>query len=242
MNVMDKLIKLLELSKSENEHEAAAAAQRAAELMAKHQLAGIDIDAFKAGRDVVSFEAQRLDDEENAPLIKRLQAWEGFLASAVAEGLGGKVWIVGASAECVLRIVGPKGVPEHARYLFMALRREIARWGRRQMKERGESNAWRRAYCAGMVARIHERLLEGRKVGMQGASSTALVAIDATATKLQAWMEENLPSMRQNSIGERAKRPDARTYGYRDGANLDIGDIDRAKLGEGHRQLKGGKS
>lgn len=45
--VLDKVRKLLELAKSANEHEAATAAARAAELMLKHQIEEADLEAVK---------------------------------------------------------------------------------------------------------------------------------------------------------------------------------------------------
>jgi hypothetical protein len=133
-------------------------------------------------------------------------------------------------------MIGPPNAVSAARYLYMALEKEVDRLGRREMRERGESNAWRRAYCKGMVMRIGARLREGRHNAMAQASSTALVAV----SRMEKAIEETYKAMdlREASRGGNLKREEGVYEGWRDGADLDLSDADGRKgLGEGHKKL-----
>lgn len=235
--ILEKLEKLFNLSKSDNEHEAAVASQRAAELMARYQLAGVDVEAYLDKKNATPDPEQgRIDDASDQGPNTRMQAWEGNLSAAVARAVGGRaiVWKLGGTAYTIT-IIGPPGSVGAARYLFMALRREVDRLGRREMRLRGESNAWRRAYCLGMVTRVGERMDEGRRAGFANAG-TAMVAVERMDAKI-ADMFNRLVT--KKSAPAKLKRPTALSSGYADGEFVDIGDTGRAKLDAAKKQLKG---
>lgn len=75
---------------------------------------------------------------------------------------------------------------------------------------------------------------------MQGASTTALVVIDKTKQAIDAKLAEVAPELRDARQGKR-KRADATSYGYRDGAKVDIGGADAGRLGEGQAKLGSGQ-
>ena len=234
-DVMDKLKKLMSLSQSSNEHEAALAAQRAAELMARHQIEAAEFHAHVGHTDEPTTpESGRIDAEEESAWGKREEAWKAQLADALATNLGGKMWRQYGHKIFRFFMIGPPDSIAAARYLYMALEAQIRRLGQVEMRKRGESNAWRRAYQLGMVLNVSSRLKQGRETVIS--TSTAMVHV----SRMNEAVEEVYAAMElKHSKGGQLKRADATSDGYRDGAQLDISSAPGRKgLGEGHRRLK----
>src|SRR5678809_770365 len=97
------------------------------------------------------------------------------LGASLADGLGGKMWRLYGHKVFKFYMVGPPDSVAAARYLFLALKNEVNRLGRLQMRTRNETNAWRRAYCHGVVMRISHRLKQGRQQVLS--TSTAMVHV-----------------------------------------------------------------
>lgn len=233
-DVMAKLQKLFSLSQSSNEHEAALASQRAAELMAKHQIEAAELEEHVGSTQAPRVESGRFDADEDADWSKREEAWKTQLGSTIAAGLGGKMWRQYGHKVYRFFMIGPPDSVNAARYLYLALSKEIARLSQREMKIRGESNAWRRAYCLGMVARIGSRLAEGRRAALS--TSTAMVLVNKMDIAVaEAYDAKNL---KDSKIGQRLKRNDGTTEGWIDGGKLDLSNVDdRARLGTGNKKL-----
>lgn len=237
--ILRKLAKLLELSERGDEHEAQVAAQRAAELMAKHQIDAAQVIAASARPDDrPSLEEGRIDGDGDE--TSRIENWHKALLVSVAEACGGRAWMNGRGRYQRFMMVGPKDSVASARYIYMHLERQIGRLSRAAMRASDVgTNAWRRAYAVGMVARVRERLIEGRRTAMRAATSTALVVVDKTALAVkEAHDAKGLRTSRYGAM----KRPDAHTYGYRDGDKVDLGSSDARRLGEGQKKLGGGQS
>lgn len=232
--ILSKLAKLLELKDSPNEHEAQVAAQRAAELMAKHQIDEAQVIAASARPDdKPRLEEGRIDGEGEE--ASRIENWHKALLVAVAEACGGRAWMNGRGRYQRFMMVGPKDSVASARYIYMHLERQVSRFSRAATRESPVgTNAWRRAYAMGMVARVRERLVAGRRAAMKAATSTALVVVDKTALAVkEAHDAKNLRTSRYGGM----KRPDAQTHGYRDGDKVDLGSSDARRLGEGQKKL-----
>lgn len=233
---LDRLVKLLEMSKRGTEHEAEIAAQRAAELMAKHQIDAATVEAQVAGKSKPDLERGRVDADIGAA-PSRVERWHSVLLASVAEAAGGRAWLHGNGRYQQFFMIGPKGAVASAKYLYAMLEKDVNRLSREAGRRHNEpSNAWRRTYAIGMVTRIHERLQAGRKAAMYGASSTALVMVDATKKAVEGELEAM--SLRKIKRGSQ-KRPDAMAWGYLDGDKVDLGSTDRARLTEGQKKLKG---
>jgi hypothetical protein len=235
--ILDRLVKLIEMSKRGTEHEAEIAAQRAAELMAKHQIDAATVEAQLSGKaKKPDLERGRVDaDNEAAP--SRVERWHSVLLAAVAEACGGRAWMHGKGRKQMFFMVGPKGAVDSAKYLYAMLEKDVNRLSREAGRRHEQpSNAWRRAYALGMSSKISHRLMEGRKAAMSQATSTALVVVDATKRAIDDVLDAM--DLRQQKRGAQ-KRPDAMTWGYIDGDKVDLGITDRARLGEGQKKLRG---
>lgn len=232
--ILDRLAKLLEMSKSGNENEAALAAERAAELMVKHQLEIADVEMRLKGKEArVEVTTARIDGGDDAP-PSRIENWHKNLLSSVVDLHGGRAFFRGRGKYATFSMIGPKDAVATARYMYSFLERQINRLSRAATRERGESNAWRRSYAIGMVVRVSERLRAGKRAAMATATTQALVLVDKTAIAVQAEWDKR--KFRDGRSGPR-KRPDAGQYGYADGDRVDIGSATGA-LGEGQKKLR----
>lgn len=231
--LIERLRKLQAMAeRPSNEAEGEVAAMRLAELMARHQVEQADL----AGGDApVGVEDARIDAEENAPM-PRIERWELELASVVAEMCGGRAWYHQSPVDrrrMIVRMYGPPGSVGAARYMYMWLRRQVADYSR--AASRDQSNAWRRGYASGMVAKIYQRMRDARRAVVETSSSTALVVIDRQRQAIDARYEaQDLTPRRSREL----KRPDARVTGWREGDRVDLGDSGAARIGEGPRRLK----
>lgn len=233
--VLERLSKLMEMSERGTEHEATIAAQRASELMAKHQLTMADVLSHIKDREVIiTTETGRVDDEENAPPGKRRELWMEVLLVGVAHACGGKTFKYSHGKTYTFWMVGPPDSVAAARYLYMMLEKDIGRIARKEMKDRGESNSFRRAYARGIAMRIGHRLKEQRTQTFEGASSTALAIVD----KQKAAIEAAMPRMSKQARGGHTKTPDAISEGYERGGSVDIGSASSHRLGQGNKELK----
>lgn len=234
--ILDRLAKLMELAESSNEHEAELAAQRAGEMMAKHQLDSADIEAHVAGAQKPKVERGRIDAEESEPL-SRIENWHKALLSSLADVLGAKAFFNGRGKYAEFRIIGPADSVSTGRYLYLHLSKQVSRLSRDAQRRHLEgSNAWRRAYSLGMVARLWERLKAGRAAALKVATTTALVWVDKT--KLAIAAEYDQLSLRSARAPKAAKRPDAKSVGYFDGDRVDIGSSNARAIGEGQKKLR----
>jgi len=81
--VLERIRKLLSLSRSANEHEAALAASRAAELMLKHQISEAQL-SVTTGQEKI----EPIGEETMGAAMRRIVHWRGSLAGALVEHFG----------------------------------------------------------------------------------------------------------------------------------------------------------
>jgi hypothetical protein len=114
--VVLKIKKCLALSKSSNEHEAAAALRQAQKLMEKFRISEVDVCAAGATEHASDAGAAR-----NAP------QWEAQLAGLVADAFGCDVFLECAYPKGSWCFVGVAPAPELAGYTFDVLARQLRR-------------------------------------------------------------------------------------------------------------------
>lgn len=241
--ILGRLAKLMEMAERGTENEAQVAAQRAAELMARHQIAAATINAIleqnRRGDAKVNVERGRVDADDGAT-TSRVENWHKQLANEIADAFGARMWMRGRGKQYEFFIVGPPDSVSTVRYMYLQLSKDVHRLARAAMREHGETqNAWRRTYCLGMVQRLGERLRAGRRAAMQGVESTALVWVDKQKQAVDvAYSEMQLRKAKRGT----SQRPDARGVGYRDGDKVQLGDAGSARLGADNKKLTGGQS
>lgn len=227
--LLRRLKALAEMAERGTEHEREIAAGRLAELMVKYQ-----IESFDTASPEPQAEEGRLDADEGAP-PSRVEHWEKMLLSSVAEVCGGRCWLRGRGRYQQLRMVGPKDSVGGARYMYLWLRRQVAEMSREAARTKGDgSNAWRRAYASGCVAKIYKRMKDARRVVVE--QSQALVLVDRQKAAVDARFAD-LGELR-TSKGGRLDRRHAATEGWVDGDRVDVGGHDQRQVGEGQKRLK----
>lgn len=112
-NILEKIRKCMALSKSANEHEAAAALRQAAKLMEMHQVSHTEMLA--AGVSEVSVKAG---------VISRPPAWESHLAGSIANVFGCRVIFRESFVRSTWDFIGLQPANEVAAYSFDVLFRQ----------------------------------------------------------------------------------------------------------------------
>ncbi len=200
--VLDKVKKLLALSKSPSEAEAAAALAKANVLLAKYGLSMAEV--------------QQEEDVQEAVLLekKRLRVWESFLVSVVCKATFTEALHYRTQAEGRILLIGREVNIVTAQELFSYLHRVILILGRAYSPEIAHVDSFRQ----GVVQRIGERLAEQYRKGQgsgpemdedspAGDETTALVLrADAAAHKENhAFIKEKYGRTTSRKTGRRVE-------------------------------------
>ena len=155
--IIEKLQKLLALSASDNEHEAALAMSKAEALMREHNLSVADVAINGSGADVES--------KEVYGLTKAYQSWEGQLGCAIAKAFDGHAVRNRYYDSWKLTFVA--GVTDLSIIidLFERLRQTIGRMSREYTKKNysadvfyGSRETFKKSYRMGLLNTIFNRL------------------------------------------------------------------------------------
>lgn len=159
--IKGKIKKLLSLSKSPNEHEAALALHKAQELLRKHNL---------SMEEVFSFTADNVR-ENSAFSGKKVPTWIGWLASVVAETFGVRVYknsqyLDGRPQKREIRFIGFEADLMIAEHCFEYVRRGIEsgyRGKRAELRSRGIKKFprnFKNAYALGYIEAVKEKMAQ----------------------------------------------------------------------------------
>lgn len=239
--IIERIKKLMALSTSNNEHEAAQAAARAADLLAKHQLTEACLDEH--GDAPGPIEQFDLDSG-----MKRVH-WKGILASGVCKAFGCAMYYrtnrSAGQRQVALVMVGRQADVDTVRYMYMYLVCEVDRLASHQYLNECKqasvagisppgARAWKNAFRLGAAGIIQDRLIAQRRATFSAAArdadeemTRALVRVEDDEQQISAWMRQNLRLRK----GGGASYTSAGGYhhGRRAGADLD--------LGQNHAQL-----
>lgn len=151
MDIIDRIKKLLRLAEhAGSEQEAALAAERAAQLMAQHEIHEAQLsDSDVEVRDPM------VECHEVTTTRKRV-AWHTSLATAVAESYGAHAYTVGGR----IAFFGRLSAVQAAGYTTLYLIREIEEMCDKDAPTHLYSRGFRNAYRLGYARRIAERIRE----------------------------------------------------------------------------------
>ena len=173
--IIEKIKKLLNLSKSANEHEAANAAAVAASLMAQHQIsvASLGEEEDAAAISVGTF---KIDASGH-----RKVTWKGRLAFGVASSFGCQYYWSGAHPT----MVGRSSDVDAVKYIYMYLVREVNRlaeesWEAYRFNDFESARAYKTSFRTGASMIVQQRLQESRKENL------AKEKVDAGLLKMNA--------------------------------------------------------
>lgn len=194
-NIVDKIRKLLELSKSTNEHEAAAAAARAADLMLEHQISEAELQAAKpeAERQVAPPARVVLGTYE------RGAHWQWVIQSGLADAFGGVAFYARSRERLDAYdavVIGPEPATASIGYMYTYLTGEVRRLAdaayadevrecRESCVEPPSARGWKGAFRVGAAEVIAQRLREQHRAAA-GRARAAAAAKPATASTTTA--------------------------------------------------------
>ena len=242
--VVERVKKLLELSKSENVNESATAAAQAQKLMTKHSITELMLEKSDEKLE------EAIEDAILYAQDKQMPQWYGRLCMKLC-GVN--------QCDCYqsgnqLKVVGRPSDAQTVRYLFSYISKEIIRLRDQHSEERGEpGRRWRNDFCIGATAEVNNRLYiaakEARAEMKREADAsdtmgtgTAIVLVNNALAKLDkrgadvgVWVKKNL-KLQTTSSSRRYSDRDGRTTGQLAGRNIDIGAGGRGSIGSGSKK------
>jgi hypothetical protein len=183
--IVDRIRKLLELSKSSNEHEAAAAAARAAELMRKHDLNEAMLRVTDSERHAEPIVEEGITGTKTEG---RRVAWKVFIASGAAQALGIEMFSCGGKILGMGRTSAIRTWDYLCQYLYREVDRladeawdgPIGHLARRDAGYDQPARSWKNAFRVGASGVIAKRLR--RQASEQETNKRSDVAAAAALT------------------------------------------------------------
>jgi len=207
--IIDKIKKCLSLAKSSNANEAAIALRQAQNLMQKHNISGLDIDAAQASQSA-----------SRSMATVRPSQWEVALAQAAAHAFGCKA-LFQSFFYGEFQFIGTGSAPELSKYAFEVLLRKLKRDRSAYIKtklyrcKRANKTARADEYCFAWVCEVHSTIAE-------------FSLNDKQKSAIAAYMEKHHPKVknketkaRKSTASTDAKWQD-RKAGYADGKNAQL--------------------
>lgn len=220
--VIERVKKLLALSTSPNEHEAAQAAALASKLMAKY---AIDEAVLREPT------ADDIVDEELMGPQSRAETWRGVLSNSLAIHHRCKtIWIPeqnGSFKTFALRIVGKKSDIESVRYLWSYCCREIGRLCEsRKGTGRTAMNSYRLGVVDGVVEQMNKVHREAREEAIREhgeKGKMALVRLDEQRTIVLDLFGRFYPLAKNRAAPDVNIDREAYRRGVQDGKRIELG-------------------
>ena len=162
-NVVELIKKLLALSKSPNEHEAALALSKAQELLLKHN---IDMAEIKTDQTGPNLEVEMLNESVD---FDHYQAWQGTLLNCIAK----RNFCHCVQAHGLVQILGRKANVRVIVELYNWVEPQIIRMAKESGYKAGEKNAYIMGLLKTLAAKLDEQRAEFHEANP---TSRALVA------------------------------------------------------------------
>jgi hypothetical protein len=179
--VIDKIKKLLNLSKSTNEHEAANAASMAASLMAQHQISVAALEDEDDDPTASVIGSHTIDSSAHRKVV-----WKADLAFGVAASFGCKYYWSGARTV----MVGRKGDVDSVKYIYKYLVREINRladksWAEYRWSDCESARGYKTAFRKGAAVVVRKRLAASRRENLSKEKENADILKSQAIVKVE---------------------------------------------------------
>lgn len=240
--IIDRIKKLLSLSKSSNEHEAAQAAALAADLMLSNEIEEAALcEPEDAPEDVG---ADTLDE-----LGKQRTPWKGTLAHCLTQSAGCRSYTSRRTGQVTIQIVGQPSKVATVRYMYAYLVGEINRLADSAFREEHaecsrsgvpapSARAWKNAFRLGAAGVIGNRVMAQRKEthakAKASGAGTSLAVIETAEKAVEQYVRRTV-----GRLGSSPRPQFSSRSGYGAGAaagqNVSLGG--GRGLGAGAKQL-----
>lgn len=229
---LDRVVKLLKLSKSDNPNEAALAAAKAQEIMDRFKLEPGAVNAAGVEEPARPFEAiQKFADPLYGTHFGKNPTWKIRLASTLCAANQCRCFLTGGATF----LIGRASDASTVRYLYAFLEREVERLAERD--GRGNGRTWINNYRLGVVDTLGKRLHEQRAATREAvktqafaqAGESAIVRVNQSIARVEqeerevrAWEKAN---MKYGSRRSTSFTPDygAREAGRKTGHEVRLG-------------------
>lgn len=230
--IVEKVQKLLALSKSSNANEAAAAAAKANMLIDQYRLSEADLEA--------SSEVEMEPIEEDPDFVYesgKITQWKHSLVMALSKHYGCAVWNDTSYATgrktSRYRLVGKRSDIGITRYMFTWLMMECQRLADKEAK--GCGRVFVASYCQGFVNGVSDQLKASRTEAQKDATSNAIIKIDARWQASYDAMHKMHNLVKTRASSQAHIDPTAFGMGRQQGASLHLG----ARMSSGGTKLLG---
>lgn len=221
---IERVRKLLELSKSANEHEAAQAAARAAELMSEHDITEAMLEVTSPD-DAATHVVERIIEGVLPDASERRVAWRDRVASAVARSLGCETFYWNNKLTAIGRASAVSTWSYVCAYLFAEIvRLADAAWlaeGADLAAVGQRPRAWKGAFRLGAADTVADKLYLERKARAEreaaqaremagqllsagpeeARNQRALVVVDKALARVEAHRAEVKEAFKQRTSG-----------------------------------------
>jgi hypothetical protein len=206
--IKKKIEKLLNLSMSDNEHEAKLALDRALKLMNEHNITKDEV-----------YKQQMINKEIELP-YKKIPDWVSKLYGHMAYVSGCYfVWVNGRTANAKGRIVGRERDVENSEYLVSFLYREVVKRSEEYKKNSTHKGAYLakavKSFKVGMIEQIAQRIYKQKNQFFTEVKSKDLVCmdlktrVDEAMEYLKSTTQRKVVMAKKKSYEQEAKRQGA---------------------------------
>lgn len=218
--VVERVQKLLSLSKSSNVHEAAAAAAAANRLIDQHRLSEADLE--------IQGQTEEPIEEDGGYIYEsgKITPWKHQLMHVLIKHYGLSHWNDNTYATgrqvSRFKLIGRKSDILVAKYMFTWLTIECQRLS--NVEAKGKGRIYVSSYCEGFVSGVAAQLKISRTEAQKDATSQAIILMDSRSVAAKLFMDQlhaNLVYSKSKSL--RHVHREAFVQGQVQGQNLHLG-------------------
>lgn len=216
-SIIEKVQKLLALSKSSNANEAATAAALANKLIDQYRLSEADI--HQESDDPL------IEDSNTIYETGRIVPWKNNLVVALAKHYGCAIYnsltFPNGRKVSHYKLIGRQSDIQITNYMFSWLTMECQRLS--EQEAHGKGRVFVSSYCQGFVRGVIEQLNQSRKEAQSTATSSAIIKIDAREQDAKDFMNSkyNLKNYKTHSAAR--IDPSAFNAGMNRGKSIHLG-------------------
>lgn len=191
-SIIERVHKLISLSRNANANEAAAAAAIANRLIDQYRLSKADLEMHAETVEPI--------EEDTGYIYEsgRINPWKVYLIDVLVNHYGLTHWndtdYTSGRKVTRIKVIGRKTDITIVKYMFAWLMSECQRLA--DLEAKGKGHVFVGSYCMGFVQGISLQLKNSRIEAQKEASTAAIVKIDARSREAQSFMYKLRPNLR----------------------------------------------
>ncbi len=216
---IDKIKKLLALSKSPNENEAAAALAKAIEICLEHDISIGDVEAIP--------QDETIEHKDICAMRQKTPAWEMSLSNGLARLFGCRVLMKGYTSfgtkVSKLQFIGYTSDVEICTYVYEYLKRQACQMAAEHIKTKifrkaARKEEYRKCYLEGMVLSVLYKARQIYEKQHSDAQTPGLIV--SRGALIEKYLNDR--GGKDYNIKQNTKRKDALAAGWMDGKSVNL--------------------